>query len=69
MRIWTGVEIGTIASRSVYSSAAFVKQSNEEDHTDGVPSGSIADRRIVVEWGPNEKSRLYVTHALLAYGY
>ena len=63
------METGTVASRSAYSSAAFVKQSNEEDRTEGVPTSSIADRRVVVGWGPNEKSQLYVTRASRTYVY
>lgn len=63
-----GVEAGTVAFRSAYSSAAFVKESKQEDHAEDVPTSSIADMRVVVEWGPSEKSQLYVTHASLAYG-
>jgi len=63
------VEIGTVAvaSRSAYSSATFA-QSNEKDPAKGVPTSSIVDRRVIVGWGPNEKSQLYVTHASLAMG-
>jgi len=61
VRRWTGVETGAVISRSTHSSAAFVKQSNEEDHAEGLPTSSIADRRVVIGWGPSEKSQLYVT--------
>ena len=63
------MESGIVASRSTHSSATFAKQSNEEDRTEGLPNSSIADRRVVVGWGPNEKSQLYVVHALVAYGH
>ena len=65
---WKGVRTIAVTSRSPYSSAASVKQSNEEDHTEGVPTSSIGDRRVVVGWGPNEKSQLYVASASLVYG-
>lgn len=51
----------TVASRSAHSSAAFSKRPSE-----GVPVSSVTDRRIVVAWGSNEKSQLYVAHASLA---
>jgi hypothetical protein len=64
-RRWTGAAATTVTgtSGSAHSSTAFAKQSSEEDHVGGVlPTSSSADRRVVVEWGPNEKSQLYVTH-------
>lgn len=48
----------TLNSRSVHSSTASVKRSDEESHTENVPTSSTADRRVVVGWGPNEKSQL-----------
>jgi hypothetical protein len=48
----------TINTRSVHSAAAFVKRLDEEGHTGDVPASSTTDRRVVVGWGPNEKSQL-----------
>ena len=64
MRRWTGTPTVTFASRSAHSSAAFAKQSSDEDHVEGVPTSSTMDRRVVVEWGQNEKSRLCVGFSL-----
>jgi len=68
VRGWTGTETVTRTSRSTYSSAAFVKRSSEEDHTEGVPTSSTTDRGVVVGWGPNEKSQLYVRMPQLRMG-
>ena len=65
VRRWSGAAATTVTgtSGSAHSSTAFAKQSSEEGHVGGVlPTCSSADRRVVVEWGPNEKSQLYVTH-------
>lgn len=68
MRKWTGVATVAVASGSTHSSAAFAKRSSGEGNVEGVPTSSTADRGIIVGWGPNEKSRLYVLHKL-TYGF
>ena len=54
---WTGVTTLAVAPRFAHSSAASAKESVQEDHAGGVPTGSTVDRRVVVKWG-SEKSRL-----------
>ena len=58
LRGWTGVPAVVVTPRGVHSSAASVGESREGDRVRGVPRSSIVDRRVVVEWGPNESSRL-----------
>lgn len=57
LRAWTRVTTVAVAPRFVHSSAASAKEPVQEDHAGGVPSSSIMDRRVVVEWGSG-KSRL-----------
>lgn len=62
-RVRGGLDLGAasavgVVSRSAHSSTVFGKRSGKEGDAEGVPASSIADRRAVVEWGPNEKSRL-----------
>ena len=64
-RRWTGEGSVTIAARLAHSSVAFAKRLSGGDHAEeGVPTSSVADRGIVVGWGPNEKSQLYVAQCL-----
>ena len=58
LRGWTGVPAVVVTPRGVHSPAASVGESSEGDRGRGVPGSSIVDRRVVVEWGPNERSRL-----------
>lgn len=41
------------------SSTAFAKQPIQGYHAEGLPASSIADRRVVIEWRQNEKSRFH----------
>lgn len=69
LRRWTGVPAGAGTPRSIHSSAVFAKQSSEEVRVEGVPkTSSTADRRVVVEWGPNEKSQLCVNSSRFVMG-
>ena len=68
VRGWRGATIVIpFASRSTHSSATFAKRLDEGDRTEGVPTSSTIDRRIVVGWGSNEKSQLYAVHPSSAF--
>jgi len=55
--------VAAVTPRLIHSSAVFANQPSEGGRLKGVPATSLtADRRVVVEWRPNEKSRLYVGH-------
>jgi hypothetical protein len=66
VRRWTGVATVAVTFRSAHSSAVFAKQSGEEDRAESVPTSSTTDGRVIVGWGLNEKSWLYVVCPLLA---
>ena len=62
---WRRAPTVAVASRFAHSSAAFAKQPHEEDHTESLPTSSVMGRRVVVQWGPNEESRLYVCQTII----
>ena len=62
---WRRAPTVAVASRFAHSSAAFAKQPDEENHTGSLPMSSVMDMRIVVQWGLNEESRLYVRQTII----
>ena len=62
-----GAPAVAVTSRLAHSSAEFSKGLSEA-HVEGAPTSSATDRRVVVEWRPNERSRLYVPYPLPAHG-